>query len=154
MAFCSGKLREYPRHFAGVHLFGYAVVVVEGGEGAPAYVDGGDAAPAEGIHHGGELFPVVDRLEVERLDRRAGHYNSIGIVAPAEHFGGRDVESVDMLLSGVAAPVGGGSHEGEADIKGRRGEEPDKIGLGHLLERHEIDQSYAQWASGVGRGET
>src|SRR3546814_8104170 len=85
--------------------------------------------PAE---DGGQLAPVMHRLEVEMLDRRAGDDEAVealpGDLAPAP------IERGDVAGRGGLRVMSVGHHQGQRDVDGSAAEQPGELRLGRSEE--------------------
>ena len=119
-----------------------AVMMVHRRECRPAYKQRRNRRAPQGIEYAAYLRPVADVGESHSLERRtvddkpvesAGH-----IIAPRLIMGGH------VVRRGVARHVGAQRHERQHHRQLRRRQHPQHVGLGHLLERHEIEQPHPQ----------
>lgn len=135
-------MSEDAEHLLRQPVLRHAVEVMKGRLGGPADVEAADAAGLRPVEDGTQLGPIVDVLERQCLDRRAGHDQAIERLVA--HLGPAAIERGDVVGRRRLRSIRIRQAQDQLDGHRRRTEQPRDLRLRHDLGRHQVDQAHPQ----------
>ena len=143
-------VRIHAGKLLGQKMLANAVMVIEACLRTPADVEGAVHVRLGPFHDLAELFPVFYLFKGHELHGRTRDDHTVEVLVA--HILEGLVEGEQVRARSVLGLMALGVHERQVHLKGRVAEKAGKLGLGHDLGGHEVEQEYAQGADVLREG--